>query len=87
MNRLSTIRSNKKAPVRGTDMLAQLLDICILGLVAGFEREGADMNNQAPVIDDLDRFRNLLHILAAGLVVDPAMSANSAAGMAAARAR
>ncbi|MFN8090116.1 MAG: hypothetical protein U0R81_14300 [Mycobacterium sp.] len=45
------------------------------------------MNNQAPVIEDLDRFRNLLHILASGLVVDATMSANSTAGMASARAR
>lgn len=45
------------------------------------------MNNQAPVIEDLDRFRSLLHILAAGLVVDSAISATSTAGMASARAR
>lgn len=63
------------------------MDIWFIGLVAGFERERADMNNQAPVIEDLDRFRSLLHILAAGLVVDPTMPANSAAGMASARAR
>lgn len=45
------------------------------------------MNNQAPVIEDLDRFRDLLHILAAGLVGNAAGAGKSTAGMASARAR
>lgn len=45
------------------------------------------MNNQTAVVEDLDRFRDLLRILAAGFVTGSTVRATNAAGVASIAAR
>lgn len=52
-----------------------------------YQREWLEMNNQTAVVEDLDRFRDLLRILAAGFVTGSTVRATNAAGVASIAAR